>query len=102
MSEFKKKAKTLYDIQNDLPEIPLNERTEEKIKARMDAEYKTLYVPLEVVESAKKEFLETIIYLPRGTSEEKIENLLNERKLRKEWFKKWFMDSADEAKVAEK
>ena len=47
---------------------------------------------LEVVEGFKKEFAKALIYLPRGTTEDKLENLLNERILIKQCIEHWFSE----------
>jgi len=62
MGEFQKKSKTFNDILHDLPQIVRNKGDkilEETVTKHIDAEYKTLYVPLAVVEETKKDIGDT-------------------------------------------
>jgi len=55
--ELKKYAVTMNNIHNNLPKIIRTpEKIDETIQAQTDAIYKTLYVPLSKIDSAKKDF----------------------------------------------
>jgi len=105
MGELQKRMKCYHDNDTQLleevlkkPQIPLNQYHHGYVKGFNEAEK----IIFKIVDEMTKDFHTATIYLPRGTTEEKLENLLNERKLRKEWFVRWLMPSAEQSKGEEK
>ncbi len=97
--EFKKHAITQYDMRAKLSKIAKDmgyvhddgtiHPTKENISAQINYEYKALFVPIEVVDSAKKDF---------PNYDDSIKNPIDcQIKWNREvvnWVKKWFGDSS--------
>lgn len=81
MGKFEEQAKTLNQLKNEMPQIiRTDDKIKETINVQINFEYKTKYIPLSLIEEAKKDF-------PLPDLEPDIEMLVARRN---RWFTKWF------------